>query len=95
MRINILVEGESEEEFVKRLLMEPLSSQGLYPAVQCVVTSRDKRSGITYKGGLSTYAKVKNHLLRWTKEDKNEDVRFSTMFDLIACLTISLVILPR
>lgn len=82
MRINILVEGESEEEFVKRLLIDHLSQLGQYPAVQCVVTSRDKRTGKTYKGGMSSYAKVKNHLLRWTKEDQNNDVRFSTMFDL-------------
>jgi hypothetical protein len=82
MRINILVEGESEETFVNELLKEPLSYQKLYLKVQCVITSRDKRSGTAYKGGLSNYAKVKNHLLRWTKEDQNDDVRFSTMFDL-------------
>lgn len=82
MRINILVEGQSEEEFVKRLLIDHLSLREIYPNVQRVVTSRDKRSGITFKGGLSNYVKVKNHLLQWMKEDQNKDVRFSTMFDL-------------
>lgn len=85
MRLNILVEGQSEEEFVKRLLIDHLSQLEIYPYVQRVITSRDKRSGTTFKGGLSSYAKVKNHLLRWMKEDQNEDVRFSTMFDLF-CL---------
>lgn len=81
MRINILVEGESEETFVKQLLIDHLSHLGLYVYVQQVITSRDKRTGITYKGGVPNFAKVRNHLLTWTKQDHQKDVRFSSMFD--------------
>lgn len=81
-RLHITSEGQSEERFVKDTLAPYLGSFNISTDVRCVLTSRD--SGKTYRGGLISYNKAKADLLTWIKEDKNPDVRFTTMFDLYA-----------
>jgi len=52
---------------------------------RCVLTSRDKRSGFSHRGGWrrgSSYPVVKKDICTWMKEDRRPDVRFTTMFDL-------------
>lgn len=82
IRLNIIVEGQTEERFVKDTLAPYLSKFQVYATARCVVTSRYKNR--KYKGGLTTYAKVKSDINKWLREEKAKEVRFTTMFDLYA-----------
>ena len=80
--LHFVVEGQTEETFVNNILAPQLSSLNIFPDVRCVQTGR--KHGKVHKGGISNYIKLKNDLLRWMKEDKNSDVRFTTMIDFYA-----------
>ncbi len=78
IRINIIVEGHSEEQFVRDRLGTSLASRGIYVCARRVKTGR--KSGKEYRGGVTTYAKIKNDVLRWLAEDSS--AYLSTFFDL-------------
>jgi hypothetical protein len=78
IRVNIVVEGHSEEEFVREILGEYLAPMGIYVCARRVKTGR--KSGKDYRGGVTTYAKIKNDVLRWLAEDSS--AYLSTFFDL-------------
>ena len=80
VRLNIIVEGQTEEAFVNQTLKPHLSRFSIGVSAR-VVTTRKER-GTKYRGGLSTYFKAKRDITLWTKQDRNADVRFTTMFDL-------------
>jgi hypothetical protein len=77
-RINIIVEGHSEEQFVRDMLGEDLAPKGIYVCARRVKTGR--KYGRDYRGGVTTYAKIKNDVLRWLAEDST--AYLSTFFDL-------------
>ena len=81
-RLNITAEGQTEEKFVKQTLSEYLGQFNVSTDVRCVLTSKDKTKA--YRGGLISYEKAKNDIISWLKEDRDSNVRFSTMFDLYA-----------
>lgn len=85
-RLHITAEGQTEEFFVKKTLIDFLGVYGVSTDVRCVLTSKDKhRRDIKYRGGMISYVKAKNDIIQWLKEEKNnDDVRFTTMFDLYA-----------
>lgn len=85
-RLHIIAEGQTEEAFVKKTLTEFLGDHNISTDVRCVLTSKDKhRQDIKYRGGMINYAKAKNDIIQWLKEEQNNnDVRFSSMFDLYA-----------
>ncbi len=76
IRLKLLVEGQTEETFVRDVLAPFYSSQGIYVTAIIVETSPG------HKGGLVSYAKAKLQLLRLSREDASGFV--STMFDLYA-----------
>ena len=80
VRLNFIVEGQTEEAFVKQILKPHLAELSVWVNARCVMTSR--RGGIKYRGGISKYTQVKNDINAWTKEDQNPDARFTTMIDL-------------
>ena len=41
-----------------------------------------RKRGVKYRGGIGSYLKAKNDITAWTREDRNPDARFTTMFDL-------------
>lgn len=87
IRLHITAEGQTEERFVKKVLSPYLGKQAVWADARCVLTSKDKRAGILYRGGFrrrSPYKTVKKDICTWMKEDRNPDVRFTTMFDLYA-----------
>jgi hypothetical protein len=84
IRLNMVVEGQTEETFVHQVLEGHLAQRNVFVFVRCVETSRDKRRHKIYRGGLLDYARAKGDLFRWMKEDRHEDARFTTMFDLYA-----------
>lgn len=77
-RLNMIVEGQTEETFVRDLLLESLARRGVYVQVRCVETRR--KHGRAYRGGITTYAKARRDMQRWLLEDKT--AYLTTMFDL-------------
>jgi len=80
IRLNLVVEGRSEERFVKDLLAGHLAGFNVSASAHSVTTSRSK--GRVHRGGMRSYAQPQKDIAIWTKEDRNPDARFSTMFDL-------------
>jgi hypothetical protein len=75
-RVYLLVEGQTEETFVRELLQPHYARIGLYLTAIIVSTSPG------YKGGVTSYAKVRPQIDRLCRQDANAHV--STMFDLYA-----------
>ncbi len=80
VRLNIIVEGQTEETFVNQTLKPHLSRFSIGVSARVVTTKKER--GTKYRGGLNTYAKAWRDITLWTKQDRNPDVRFTTMFDL-------------
>ncbi|TVP63008.1 MAG: DUF4276 family protein [Nodularia sp. (in: Bacteria)] len=76
MRVNIFVEGQTEETFVRELLYEHFQRQNIYLTPILVRTSSKG------KGGIVSYEKIKPQLHRKCLEDSSAFV--TTMFDLYA-----------
>lgn len=81
-RLHFVVEGQTEETYVNRVLVPHLSSFSVWGDVRCVMTGR--RRGAIRRGGLVSYAKARDDIVFWMKEDREPDVAFTTMFDLYA-----------
>jgi hypothetical protein len=87
IRLHVTAEGQTEERFVKEVLSPYLGERNVWTDVRCVLTSKNNRLGIEYRGGwrrMNAYTTVKTDICTWMKEDRNPDVRFTTMFDLYA-----------
>ena len=80
IRLYILVEGDTEERFVKNVLVPHLRSHDIdtYPVI--VETRRDP-FGRKHRGG-GNWGKWRRDIDRLTGEQKGNDVRFTTLFDL-------------
>jgi hypothetical protein len=77
-RILMLVEGQTEENFVRDLLTPHLGRFDIHPTTVLVETKRDK-SGLKYKGGVSNYQKIRRGVIRLL-HDTNA-VAVTTMLD--------------
>jgi hypothetical protein len=73
-RVYIVVEGQTEEAFVRELLVPRYSKMGLFLFPIIVSTSPG------YKGGVVSYAKIRPQIERLCRQHKGEYV--TTMFDL-------------
>ena len=82
IRLNFTVEGQTEETFVNRVLKPHLADRSVWASVRCVLTGRKR--GYEYRGGMTTYQRARNDIMRWLLQDQNPDARFTTMFDLYA-----------
>ena len=76
IRLNFIVEGQTEETFVRDQLKPHLAQRSIWVYVRCVQTSRDHR------GGLVNYAKTRGDISRWMRQESEDNVRFTTMFNL-------------
>ncbi len=85
-RLNVLVEGQTEEAFVRDVLAPYLNSRSVFVSYRRVETSRRKEKitgqTIIFRGGIVSYAKLRNDVLRWLKEDANAFL--TTMVDVYA-----------
>lgn len=84
IRLHVTAEGYTEQAFTKQVLAPHLAQFSVYADARCVLTSRDKRTSKTYRGGLLSYEKAKRDIQNWMKEDNRRECRFTTMFDLYA-----------
>ena len=80
IRLNFIVEGQTEETFVRDQLAPHLAQMSIWVSVRCVQTRR--RRNIKYRGGLSNYAQARGDISRWMRGEPKHNVRFTTMFDL-------------
>lgn len=84
IHLHIIAEGQTEQQFVLKVLAPHLAHYQVYADARCILTSKDKHAGKQYRGGLLSYQKAKNDIQTWLKEDSRTSCRFSTMFDLYA-----------
>ena len=84
IHLHIIAEGQTEQQFVLKVLAPHLAHYQVYADARCILTSKDKHTGRQSRGGLPNYIKAKNDIQRWLKEDSRKNCRFSTMFDLYA-----------
>jgi len=80
IRLNFIVEGQTEETFVNKQLVPHLAQKSIWASVRCVQTSRKRN--IKYRGGLGRYAQARGDISKWMRQESGCDVRFTTMFDL-------------
>jgi hypothetical protein len=80
IRLNLVVEGQTEEAFVDEVLAIPLADVDVFVSARCVETSR--RQVRIYRGGLVSYEKLKGDLRRWMRQDRHPECWFTTMIDL-------------
>ena len=73
-RMYLLVEGQTEETFVRELLSPHYARNGLF------ITPIIVRTSPGHKGGVTSYGKVKPQLSRLCRQDRHASV--STLFDL-------------
>ena len=79
-RLYILCEGQTEEDFVNIILNPYLQNAGVI--VIPIICTTKRTPFKKYKGGVSSFPKVKKELQRLCGEHPNELV--TTMFDLYA-----------
>lgn len=87
IRLHFTVEGQTEEQFVNRMLVPHLASFDVFGDARRVLTSENVKSAKEYRGGFrrtAAYEVVKRDILNWMKEDDHPECRFTTMFDLYA-----------
>lgn len=87
MRLNITVEGQTEETFVRAVLAPYLGRYGVFAVARRVLTGTgcspfDRGRRYEFRGGMQDYAKPKRDIALWMRQERGCDVRFSTMFDL-------------
>ena len=80
IRVNVVVEGQAEETFVKESLAKYLGGLDVGLTPRRVEFGRKK--GRIYRGGLIEYAKLKKDVTNWLKQDA--DAQVTTMVDLYA-----------
>jgi hypothetical protein len=60
-KVLILVEGQTEETFIRDVLSPYLHEKGIYPSAK-LITTKHVKSGPNFKGGCNSYDKVRNDL---------------------------------
>ena len=83
LRLNFIVEGQTEERFVNAVLRDHFADQSIVAVAHCVTTRRERREEhLRHRGGLTTYKHARDDIHRWVQEDSSGNARFTTMFDL-------------
>lgn len=77
-RLYVVVEGQSEREFVKALLVPHLAAWCIEVKPKVVVTNRK----LNKRGGIDGYGGLRADLVRTFVEDADASARFTTMLDL-------------
>jgi hypothetical protein len=80
IRLNFIVEGKTEQAFIRDVITPYLSKYNIFATARCVETGRKR--GKIYRGGLSNYEKVRADILHWINQEQGSNVFFTCMFDL-------------
>jgi hypothetical protein len=85
--VYIVVEGQSEEKFVKEVLTPYFARKNIFLYPEIVITGRNSK-GKLCKGGGDSYQLYKNHLQRLIRQfSHTQNFYFTTMIDLYALST--------
>jgi hypothetical protein len=92
IRLNFIVEGTTEEIFVRDVLREFFAEKNIFVSARRVETSRKQLRNVNYyrpgkqvrvyRGGVPSFEKVARDINRWLNEDPG--AYLTTMFDLYA-----------
>ncbi len=80
IRLNFVVEGQTEENFVNELIRDDLVGFDIQVAAHRITTSRG--AGRIHRGGFVSYAHLRRDIDIWRRQDDSNAARFSTMVDL-------------
>jgi Domain of unknown function (DUF4276) len=80
IRLHLVVEGQTEETFVRDVLAPELGQHSIAADVHRITTGR--RRDRSFRGGFVKYDHLQNDLALWMKQDRHGDAWFSTMVDL-------------
>lgn len=80
IRLHFVVEGQTEETFVRDVLAAELATSNVIADVHRITTGR--RRGQTFRGGLVSYTHLRRDILLWASEDRRADARFTSMIDM-------------
>jgi len=80
-RVAVLVEGQTEETFVKEILSEHLSRYNIFPYATRVCTKRVGNCR-KYRGGVDSYSKIKTDIQLLSRDSNINAI--TTMFDFYA-----------
>lgn len=81
-RLNLIVEGQSEETFVRDVFAPYLAQFDIFATARCINTTKKKIVTRVNRGGVTNYDKAKTDIERWLSSDQRAYV--STMLDLYA-----------
>ena len=82
MRLYVVVEGQTEEEFVKRTIGPHLTTLGINVTAIIVTTKRDRKTGKKIGRGGGHWKHWLSDLRRLMSDQVGNNVRFTTLFDL-------------
>lgn len=83
VRLYFYVEGQTEQEYVARVLRPHLESFGVQ-VMGAVLDASGRKHGHVSRGGGRRYQPMRNDLGNLLRQDARADARFTTMFDLYA-----------
>ncbi|MGY2896459.1 DUF4276 family protein [Deinococcus sp. UYEF24] len=78
IRVNVVVEGQTEEDFVNRLLAPHLGTLGIYLSARRVETSR--QGATFFRGGVTSFGRAHRDIRTWLSQERGAYV--TTFFDL-------------
>jgi hypothetical protein len=78
-RVLILVEGQTEETFVRDVLTSHLMTRNIYP-ISTLVATKVVKVGANFKGGLNSYGRAKKQILNLLGD--TSAIAVTPMFDL-------------
>ena len=81
MRLIVVVEGQTEEAFVKKVLGPHLDDRGIYTSATIVGKMNAQKRGHRGRGG-GHFRHWKRDILRILGGDRSDDLRVTTLFDL-------------
>ncbi|MHB1922434.1 MAG: DUF4276 family protein [Chitinophagaceae bacterium] len=83
--INIIVEGSTEETFVKDVLVKHFSPMNKFVSARKIKSGWDRWNNKPSKGGLLKFDWLKNDVLRWIQSDRQRpNTWYTTFIDLYA-----------
>lgn len=82
IRLHAVVEGQTEETFVRDFLAPEFGAQGISMDAHRITTARGRLQ--VFRGGIVSYHQLKSDLVVWMKQDRRSDAWFTTMVDLYA-----------
>lgn len=80
IRLHFVVEGQTEETFVRDLLSIDLHQYDVIADARRIATGR--KHGRRYRGGFLSYQHLRKDVVLWLKQDRQPDARFTSMVDL-------------